>query len=277
MNAFIIAVIFLLAALGATLAGFYLRSRLPEHHVSEHSRGVIVLSTKLVATMTALLLGLLVSSANDALQTFNGGLEKMGARLAVLDRVLGAYGPETREARHMLREHLVLTIGVGWPEERRRLEGYQLPPELAAADSFPAAMAIDPANPVRALAAGAFLARLENEILGLAPQDATQRWRQTEALSLVGRIAEDHWLLAEKVQDAMPRTLLVLLLAWLMILFTTFGLFAPRNATVTTVFVLCAFSAAAAVFVILEMNSVTSGMMKASVEPLIKALRVIGR
>lgn len=277
MNAVIVAVIFLLAALGATLAGFYLRSRLPEHHVSEHSRGVIVLSTKLVATMTALLLGLLVSSANDALQTFNGGLEKMGAQLAALDRVLVAYGPETREARHMLRSHVALTVAVGWPEERQRLVGFQLPAELAAVDNLPAAMAIDPANPTRALVAGAFLAKLENEILGLAPQDATQRWRQAEALSLVGRIAEEHWLLAEKVQEAMPHTLLVLLLAWLMILFTTFGLFAPRNATVTTVFVLCAFSAAAAVFVILEMNSVTSGMMKASAEPLIKALRVIGK
>ena len=70
--------------------------------------------------------------------------------------------------------------------------------------------------------------------------------------------------------------LLVLLLAWLLILFTTFGLFAPRNATVTTVLVLCAVSASAAVFVILEMNSVTSGLLKVSGEPLIRALSVMG-
>lgn len=277
MHAFIVAIIFLAAALGGALAGMFLHDRLPEHHVSEKSRGIIVLSTKLVATMIALLLGLLVSSANDSLQTFSGGLEQMGARLATLDRLLVAYGPQTHEARHMLRQHTLLTVATGWPEERRRLNGLALTAELAALGSLPDVSALDAANPTRALVAGAFLAKLEDELLKLTPLEAAQRWRQAEALTHLSLISEQHWLLVEKAQNTLPRPLLVLLLAWLVILFTTFGLFAPRNATVTTVLVLCALSAAAAVFVILEMNSVTSGMMKASGEPLIKALQAMGQ
>lgn len=275
MDALVVAIVFLVVALGGTLAGIWLRGRLPEHHVSDHSRGIIVLSTKLIATMTALLLGLLVSSANDSLQTFSGGLERMGARLATLDRLLAAYGPETQEARHLLRRHTAQTVAVGWPEERGRLAGLVLPAELAAIGSLPGLAALDPADPTRALVAGGFLARVEDALLHLAPQDEAQRWRQSEALEQLSRIAEEHWLLVEKAQIALPRPLLVLLLAWLVILFTTFGLFAPRNATVVTVLVLCSLSAAAAVFVILEMNSVTSGMMKASGEPLLKALRAM--
>lgn len=276
MNPFLVAFLFFAAALSATLFGFLLRSRLPEHHVSEHSRGVIILSTKLVATMTALLLGLLVSSANDSLQGFNSGLEQMGARLATLDRLLKDYGQETREVRHSLREHTALSVAVVWPEERERLVSLQ----LLTSGQFPQGgwdvSMRDASQTVRTLAISSFLPEIEGKLLELVPLDGAQRWRQAEALRQLGMLAEQHWLLVEKSQSTVPVTLLVLLLAWLLILFTTFGLFAPRNATVTTVLVLCAMSASAAVFVILEMNSVTSGLLKVSGEPLIRALSVMG-
>ena len=276
MNAFLAAFLFFVGALGATLFGFLLRNKLPEHHVSEHSRSIIVLSTKLIATMTALLLGLLVSSANDSLQSFNSGLEQMGARLATTDRLLKDYGPETREVRHSLREHAALSVAVIWPEERERLVSLN----LFATGQLPRSgwdgAVRDASHAVRALAISSFLPEIEGKLLDLKPQDEAKRWRQAEALRQLGLLAEQHWLLVEKAQNTVPVTLLVLLLAWLLILFTTFGLFAPRNATVTTVLVLCAVSASAAVFVILEMNSVTSGLLKVSGEPLIRALSVMG-
>lgn len=276
MNPFLVAFLFFASALGATLFGFLLRRKLPEHHVSEHSRGVIILSTKLVATMTALLLGLLVSSANDSLQSFGSGLEQMGARLATLDRLMKAYGPETREMRHALRQHTALSVSVIWPEERERLVRLGLP----GGDGLPAAggegSAREGGDPVRSKAVASFLPVIESKLLDLVPQDGAQRWRQGECLRQLSILAEQHWLLVEKAQSTVPATLLLLLLAWLLILFATFGLFAPRNSTVTTVLVLCAVSASAAVFVILEMNSVTSGLLKVSGEPLIRALSVMG-
>jgi hypothetical protein len=186
MNAFLAAFLFLAGALGATLFGFLLRNKLPEHHVSEHSRSIIVLSTKLIATMTALLLGLLVSSANDSLQSFNSGLEQMGARLATTDRLLKDYGPETREVRHSLREHAALSVAVIWPEERERLVSLN----LFATGQLPRSgwdgAVRDASHAVRALAISSFLPEIEGKLLDLKPQDEAKRWRQAEALRQLG-------------------------------------------------------------------------------------------
>ncbi len=276
MNAFLVALLFFASALGATLFGFLLHSKLPEHHVSEHSRGVIVLSTKLVATMTALLLGLLVSSANDSLQSFSNGLEQMGARLATIDRLLKGYGPEAGAVRHALRQHTALSVAVIWPEERERLAALSVLTSGQLNAGERKGEARNSLDSIRSLAVASFLPAIEGAVLELEPHDQAQQWRQAEALRQLGVLAEQHWLLVEKAQNTVPATLLVLLLAWLLILFTTFGLFAPRNATVTTVLVLCAMSASAAVFVILEMNSVTSGLLKVSGEPLLRALSAMG-
>ena len=82
--------------------------------------------------------------------------------------------------------------------------------------------------------------------------------------------------MGEKAQSPLPNPLVLILVVWLVILFATFGLFAPRNKTVTTILVLCSLSASAAIFLVLELNSVTSGMMKASSSPLVTALQVMG-
>lgn len=277
MNAFVIAIIVFLVTLGGAALGAFLRMRLPKHHVSEESRYIVKVSTGLVATLVALLLGLLVSSANDAFQAFSGGLEKLATRLITFDRQMANYGPETQAARRLLRRHTLETVAQSWPEDRDRLAKVASPAELAALSGVPAADVFQTASLQTLLATNGILAEIEAQLLDLAPQNVTQGWRQSEALSHLGRISEEQWLLVEKALDSMPRPLVVLLVAWLAILFATFGLFAPRNTTVATVLVLCAMSAAAAVFLILEMNSVTSGLMKVSSEPLIKALQVLGR
>lgn len=107
------------------------------------------------------------------------------------------------------------------------------------------------------------LARIQNILLKLKPQDNAQTWRQAEALALTSQLSEEQWSLVEKAQNPLPTPLVVILVVWLVILFATFGLFAPRNTTVTTILVLCSLSASAAIFLMLELSSVTSGMMKA--------------
>ena len=50
---------------GSTLLGLAIRSALPENHKSEDSRKVVILAMGLVATMTSLVLSLLLSSARS--------------------------------------------------------------------------------------------------------------------------------------------------------------------------------------------------------------------
>jgi len=85
------------------------------------------------------------------------------------------------------------------------------------------------------------------------------------------------WLLIEQAQSALPLTFLVVLLFWLTMLHLSFGLFAPRNATVITVLLISALSVSGAIFIILEMNRPLEGMIKVSSAPMRKALEHLGQ
>ena len=66
----------------------------------------------------------------------------------------------------------------------------------------------------------------------------------------------------------MPVQFLSILLFWLTIMFTSFGLLAPRNATVITVLLFCALSVAGAVFLILELDRPFHGLITVPADPL---------
>ena len=59
-----------------------------------------------------------------------------------------------------------------------------------------------------------------------------------------------------------------MLLFWLTITFTSFGLFAPRNVTVLAVLFFCALSVTSALFLVVEMDGPFDGLIKASADPL---------
>ena len=77
---------------GAALLGMLLRAALPKHHLSADTKDAVQLAMGLVATMTALVLGLLVASAKGAYDVQKTGVSQMAAKVAFLDRVLANYG-----------------------------------------------------------------------------------------------------------------------------------------------------------------------------------------
>ncbi len=105
---------------GGAVFGMFLRAALPPHHLSADSRDVVKLGMGLVATMSALVLGLLVSSAKTFYDGQSTELTEISARIVMLDRVLAHYGPETKEARDLLRGVVVRAIDRIWPQEGTR-------------------------------------------------------------------------------------------------------------------------------------------------------------
>src|SRR6266550_844043 len=86
--------------LGAVWLGIALHRILPEHHLTAESQDAVKLAMGLVGTMAArfwVFLGLLVSSAKEAYDTKRTEVIQMAAKIAFLDRVLAAYGPEAAE------------------------------------------------------------------------------------------------------------------------------------------------------------------------------------
>ena len=103
MSPLVISLVAFVCIFGGTLFGMFLRNILPEHHLSDESKDAVKLGIGMIATLAALVLGLLVASAKGTFDTASTGLRQTGARVILLDRVLAHYGPETMEARELLR------------------------------------------------------------------------------------------------------------------------------------------------------------------------------
>ena len=253
MNSTLIALIGVVCIFGGALLGFWLQGLLPNHHQGQDSHENVKLGAGMIATLTALVLGLLVSSAKSSFDTMSTGIKQGGAKVILLDRVLAQYGPETKAIREQMRRSLAANIEKVWPQKRT---------EVADLTAFERAQGMD---------------LLQADLRGLVPKSDAQSQLLTQARQLAADLAQTRWLLIEEAQNQLPAPFLVILLFWLTVLFTSFGLFAPRNATVIAVLFVCACSVSAAILLILEMNRPLSGLIKVPNAPLLKALEHLGQ
>ncbi len=103
MSPFSIALIMLAVVFGGALLGLSLQKILPAHHLTPETKDVVRLATALIATLSALVLGLLISSAQDSFDRFDNELIQNAANIVTLDRALDEYGPETQDIRVLLK------------------------------------------------------------------------------------------------------------------------------------------------------------------------------
>ena len=243
---------FVLTFSGAML-GMYLRNVLPDHHLADDSKDAMKAGIAIVATLSALVLGLLISSAKETLDSMNSAFTQNGARIIMLDRVLRFYGPDANEIR--LQLHDTVQTMVDRMEHRTR----------PAAVKTPGAKRTDGMELV-----------VEN-LRTLTPQNDSQRQLQTQALQIGNDLLLSRWLTIEQAQITLPTVFLVILLFWLTILFVSSGLFSPYNSTVIIVLLVCAISVSLAIYLVEDMSRPFSGVMRVSTAPLVKALQNISR
>src|SRR5205807_8118827 len=112
--------IFLISAgciFGGALVGMLLHGLLPQPHLRDTSKDTVKVVAGMIATLSALVLGLLVGSAKSSFDATNTAVIQNGAKIILLDRVLATYGPETKDAREQLRRALADGVEMFWPEE----------------------------------------------------------------------------------------------------------------------------------------------------------------
>ena len=118
---------------------------------------------------------------------------------------------------------------------------------------------------------------VRDKLRQLTPQTDAQRQVLAQAHQIVGDLNQSHWFLVEQAQNALPRSLLLILVFWLVLLFVSFGLFSPPNTTTITVLLVGACAVSAAIFVVLELNQPLDGLLKVSGAPLVNALHHLGQ
>ena len=240
-------------ALGGALLGILLQRVLPSAHLSHESKDVIKLGTGLVATMAALVLGLLVGTAKSSFDSQTTGFQQLATNVILLDGALKSYGPDAEESRELLRQLVAVTIDHLWPPDGS--------PHSTLADS----QLTD--------AGRAFHAAIRD----LAPRDDAQRFAQSQALAIGSELARTRWNLSQQDEDSLPLPFLAVLAFWLFVLFTSFGLFSPRNETVIAVLFVCALSVAGAVYLIVDLDQPFEGLLQVSSTPLRNALAQLGK
>src|SRR5260370_2539200 len=135
MSSTIIAAIVFACLFGAGLLGVRLRAMLPENHLNPDTKDAVKVGMGLVATMAALVLGLLVASTKGAYDAQKGEATQMAAKVVFLDRVLANYGSETAQTRDLLRRSLASAINRMRPDSKLS-QPAQLDPGASSRDTF---------------------------------------------------------------------------------------------------------------------------------------------
>ena len=236
--------------LAGAFAGWKIRARLPSHHLTEETKSLVSVSTGVVATVSALVLGLLISNANTTFTRLGGEVTALSAEILRLDQILRRYGSAADPARETLRQYA----------------------EQKTADLFPD----DPTN-VRLSNPSTYelLQRLEDTLLALKPANSRDQWWLGQAMTLAAKIGDARWLLAQQKGEGTPKAFVALLIFWLVLLFASFGLFAPHNWTSAVSLTLCALAVAGAVGMILELEQGFGHLVRVSPQAMRQAAKTL--
>jgi hypothetical protein len=250
VNELAISLVVYVCVMGGALIGMYLNRVLPPEHVKDHTRQAVNIAIGVIATLAALVLGLMVASAKSSFDSRADDMREIAAHIIIVDQLLREYGPATTDARDQLRKIIEARLNRLWAEELQTAGA----PRLTELESV-----------------------FRGKLLALSPANDAQKWLQARALSVAGDLEQTRWLLLERSRKTIPTTFLVVLVSWLVVIFGTLGLFSPRNGTAYAIIFICALSVATAIFLVLELDQPFEGVLKVSDLPVRNALGVIGR
>jgi uncharacterized membrane protein len=253
MNSLATADLVFSSAFAAAALAMHLARRLPAAHLGNESKEVVKLGLGLIATLTALVLGLLVASAKATFDSQDASVKDLATTISLLDRFLKHYGPETKELRDGLRQIVAATRERLWPDERHHTADLSIGAEREVADQF------------------------FGQLMDLQPKTDAQIVIKARSIDLATEMAQTRYRMYAHQQNSVPTQFLVVLVFWIIVLFAGFGLLAPRNVTVIAVLMVCAISISAAVYLVLELGRPFGGVIQVPNTSIQQALSQIGK
>jgi hypothetical protein len=206
----------------------------------------------LIATLSALVLGLLVSSAKGTFDQVNNELTQNAVRVLVLDRALAEYGSETREVRALVKDSYTEATAELISGSETQQEKWDSAEGVARVEA------------------------VQTAIKALAPKNETQKAAQARALQISHEIITGRWFLIIQREGTISAALLVIMVFWLCVIFAAWGVFSPRNLVVAVALLASSLAVAGATFLILELDSPFTGVVRVSPVPIQRAIAHLG-
>lgn len=234
------------AIFGGALIGLYIRHRLPGHHLSTETQSVVTVSVAVLATLSALVLGLMISAANTSFSKRSDEVRDLSVQVIRMERNLRRYGPSADDARMKMRAWAAIKLEQLYPKK-----GQSPPPPQKGIET---------------------LESVQDALLKLTPSDERQKYLHTLCLTLSSNLIHERWALEQQVGHSIPGPFLILLIFWLAIVFASFGLFAPANTVTIVALFLCSLAVSGGIYLIEELDNPLTGLIRVPFDSMQKAL-----
>ena len=217
--------------------GIFLRTNLPERYFSAKTADTVKLAAGVIATLSALTLGLLIASAKTSYDTRITQIRQIAAGVILSDRLLTLYdGDAAHTAREKLREIVPSVTDHIWSESAARA-------------------------PKKPFEAAAESEEYVNAIYALNPQTDLQKGIRERIVAATLDVARARLALFTQMNNLPPPPLLMVLAFWFAVLFAAYSMYAEINAVTLVAFTVCAASVAGAMFLLFQMNNPFTGLM----------------
>jgi hypothetical protein len=242
----IVGLIIFVCLAGASLCTLALYDKLPARYHHDDTNSVVRLVANIFVVMTSLVLGLMVNSSKGTFEAVDRNVHSIATEMILLDRALRRHGPEADEARQRLSTYVTQALTGSAPAADPLVVGDRVSERLLL-DVGTSMNAIKPSDP-----------------------DHVASWQ--EARQHYQKVVELRWVLVEQSEGTIPTPLLAMVVAWLILIFASFGYRAPRNIVVVISLILAAGLIASTIYLILDMDTPLDGPIQVSDLPLRRVL-----
>jgi hypothetical protein len=223
-----------------TAIGMVLKRSLRLDLLEAGSKELIRLGAGFLATLAALVIGLMIASAKNTYDAQNTNILQLGTNAVLVDQLLTQYGPEARAARTLLRETIPSATARIWRESNERDAG---------ASTFVISGTAE---------------RFYHAIEGLKPANAEQNSLKSRIVTITTEMGRTRLLVFTQNDNAIPVPFFIVLTLWLVVIFASFSLFAEPGPIVIASILVFAISVSSALFLIVDLSHPFDGLMQIS-------------
>jgi hypothetical protein len=252
----------LISMLLAAVIGMRSRAMLREHHKNVETTDLLRVTVTMLVTFAAIVLGLLITSSKANFDTADDAMQTYAAVLSDLDDALQSAGPAAAPIRQQLAQYTAAAIASTWTTQPPPPGNYY-PRNVVNGDD---------GMMYESQSLGDLLRKINAEILQLPAQTPDQGEAKASCAAAMSEVLQQRWTTIEASQISLSTPIFIVLVFWLFIVFMCLGLNTPVNAVSLITIALGAVALASALFVVVDLNGLYSGIFIISSEPMRGAL-----